>query len=85
VTANIEPALVKKLVAAGVNGDINTLQDINRKLALLNEVLFVEANPIPAKYILYKKGFIKNELRLPLTSASQNAMEKIDKVLATMQ
>jgi 4-hydroxy-tetrahydrodipicolinate synthase len=79
--ANVEPSLVKSLVSSYQKGDLKTMREIAKKLAPLSDVLSVESNPIPLKYILYKKGFIKNELRLPLTPASVTAMEKIDKVL----
>ena len=81
VTANIEPGLVKQLIDSWKKGDIKTMQNISQKLAPLSEVMFVESNPIPAKYALFKKGLMKNELRLPLTPASKLAMEKIDAVL----
>lgn len=81
VTANIEPSLVKQLIDSWKKGDIKTMQNISQKLAPLSEVMFVESNPIPAKYALFKKRLLKNELRLPLTAASKLAMEKIDAVL----
>ncbi|MDR3030907.1 MAG: 4-hydroxy-tetrahydrodipicolinate synthase [Holosporales bacterium] len=82
VIANVEPYLVKKMISAWKNGDINAMQNINEKLTPLNSALFVEPNPIPVKYVLYKKGFIANELRLPLTPVSQKAMETIDFILS---
>lgn len=81
VTANIEPGMVKQLIDSWKKGDIKTMQNISQKLAPLSEVMFVESNPIPAKYALFKKGLMKNELRLPLTPASKLSMEKIDAVL----
>ena len=81
VTANVAPSLVKKLVSSWRSGDVKTMQDIADILAPLSENLFIESNPIPAKYVLFKKGFMENELRLPLTPATQNTMKKIDNIL----
>jgi 4-hydroxy-tetrahydrodipicolinate synthase len=81
VACNVEPALVKELITSCVNGDILTARKIDKKLAILNDVLFVESNPIPVKYILYKAGFIKNELRSPLIPASENAICKINNAM----
>jgi 4-hydroxy-tetrahydrodipicolinate synthase len=39
------------------------------------KALFVESNPIPVKAALGIKGFIKDELRLPLVMASDKTIE----------
>ena len=81
VTANVEPALVKKLVSSWQKGDIKTMQETANKLAPLSEALFIEANPIPVKYALCKKGFMENELRSPLTPASKKVTDRLDELL----
>lgn len=81
VTANIFPHLVKKLVSAWSNRDIETMQKIANDLAPISESLFVEPNPIPVKYALSKKGFLENELRSPLTQANPKTMDLIDHLL----
>lgn len=81
VTANVEPALVKKLVTSWADRDIDTMQKIATKLAPLSEALFTEANPIPVKYALYRKGLITNELRSPLTPATQCTRDKLDRLI----
>ncbi|MDR3224030.1 MAG: dihydrodipicolinate synthase family protein, partial [Holosporales bacterium] len=78
VTANIAPALVKKLITSWQYRDIETMQETGKKLAKLSEALFVESNPIPAKYILSKMGYVANELRSPLTPASLQTQQKIN-------
>ncbi len=82
VTANIEPRLLKNMLNAWQARDTETFKRINEKLAPLTDVLFVESNPIPVKYILSQKGLIENELRAPLTKASDKAALKINEVLA---
>ena len=52
------------------------------KYSELNRLLGVEANPIPAKYILYKMGIIKSaEMRLPLVSMAKTYESTIDSEL----
>ena len=81
VTANIAPKLVKDLIDAWKNRDMDKMKEIGMKLAPLSSALFKEPNPIPVKYALHKMGFMSNELRLPLTQATENTMKILDKVL----
>ena len=52
--------------------------------AELFDVLFREVNPVPIKYAMYRMGFCKNELRLPLTSASPDTEKAVDRVLSEL-
>ncbi|MDR0744499.1 MAG: 4-hydroxy-tetrahydrodipicolinate synthase [Holosporales bacterium] len=81
VVANIVPQLVKKMMLSWTNGDIKTVQDINEKIVLFANLLFEEPNPIIVKYALFKKGFIANELRPPLTPATKESATKIEAML----
>ncbi len=51
------------------------------KLLELNEIMFIEANPIPVKTALYLMGMIKNEFRLPLSKMSKSHAVELKKVL----
>ncbi len=75
VTANVVPEAMAQLCAAALRGDRATAQRIDAALSELNEVLFVEPNPIPVKWLLAEQGLIDAGLRLPLTplSAAQHA------------
>ena len=53
-------------------------------LDIMNEC-FIESNPIPVKYIMYKMGLIKNVLRLPLTPLSTKHRKQIIKTLKDMK
>jgi len=73
VTANVAPRLMHEMCAAALAGNLALARDINRKLFPLHQKLFVEANPIPAKWALTEMGLIEQGIRLPLTSlASQH-------------
>jgi 4-hydroxy-tetrahydrodipicolinate synthase len=82
VTANLLPNYKSKLVHSVFNGDYDTARAINNDLYKLNKTLFVEANPIPIKAIMYLAGLLDTlEYRLPLTAPSADTMKKLENVL----
>ena len=77
VVSNIAPALCAAMQNAWRAGDVKLAQKINDRLAVLNELLFVETSPAPVKYVAAKLGFGNGELRLPLvppTKATQQLL-----------
>lgn len=50
---------------------------INKKLQNLYELLFVESNPVPAKWMLYKMNLIKSFIRLPLVELDVKYHENV--------
>jgi 4-hydroxy-tetrahydrodipicolinate synthase len=83
VTANVAPKDMHAMCAATLAGDKETAAEINARLEELHSKLFVESNPIPVKWALYKMGLIGPTLRLPMTQLSTkhhevvlNAMKK---------
>lgn len=70
VTANVAPKLMHEMCLAARAGDIATARKINAKLFALHQKLFVEANPIPVKWVLQQMGLIKTGIRLPLVNLS---------------
>ncbi|MBX5459985.1 MAG: 4-hydroxy-tetrahydrodipicolinate synthase [Steroidobacteraceae bacterium] len=75
VTANVAPRAMSDMVAAAVKGDRERAKALDEHLASLHRDLFLEANPIPAKWALERMGLIEGGIRLPLTplSASHHA------------
>jgi len=71
VTANVAPRLMHELCAAALAMDVVKVRELNARLGTLNQVLFVEANPIPVKWALAKMGRMSLGYRLPLVSLSQ--------------
>ncbi len=70
VTANVAPRLMHEMCAAAFRADLPTALAINAKLFALHQKLFVEANPIPVKWVVAQLGLIGNGIRLPLTPLS---------------
>ncbi|MDP1602572.1 MAG: 4-hydroxy-tetrahydrodipicolinate synthase [Legionella sp.] len=85
VTANVAPRQMAKMCDAALDDDKAACLRINEQIAPLHELLFVESNPIPAKWALSKMGLIRNELRLPLTSMSDEYQQPLEKVLRDLQ
>lgn len=71
VTANVAPRLMSDLCAAAIAGDLPRARELNARLATLNHVLFVEANPIPVKWAVAQMGLTQLGYRLPLTPLSE--------------
>jgi 4-hydroxy-tetrahydrodipicolinate synthase len=71
VTANVAPRLMHELCMAAIAGDIPRTRQLNSKLAALNKLLFLEANPIPVKWAVAEMGLTPLGYRLPLTPLSE--------------
>lgn len=67
VTANVAPQLMSEMCAAALRGDLAAARTANDKLQGLHKQLFIEANPIPAKWALNQMGMMPAGIRLPLT------------------
>ncbi|MBN2297369.1 MAG: 4-hydroxy-tetrahydrodipicolinate synthase [Deltaproteobacteria bacterium] len=81
VTANILPDKVSAMIAAWLGGDVSAAQNIHFELLEVNEVMFVETNPIPVKTALSMMGKINEEFKLPLCEITDANREKLSLVL----
>ena len=77
VTTNVAPRAMHEMCTAALAGDEKRARAINAKLMGLHEKLFVEANPIPAKWVLEQMGLIEGGIRLPLTRLSEAQHETL--------
>jgi 4-hydroxy-tetrahydrodipicolinate synthase len=81
VTANILPAKVSTLCKAAAAGNLVIARSLHYELRDINDVLFIDTNPVPVKAALHLMGKIENEFRAPLCELSWNHLEKLKKVL----
>jgi len=72
VTANVAPRSMREMCTAAFAGDLTRARALNNKLLGLHRHLFVEANPIPVKWVLKEMGMISTGIRLPLTPLSSS-------------
>ncbi len=70
VTGNVVPDLMAALCRFARAGDAEQARALDKQLMPLHRALFVESNPIPAKWALHAMGRIPEGLRLPLTTLS---------------
>ncbi len=81
VAANIVPALCKQIQVSCQNNDYHTALKIHQQLSPLYQALSRESNPIPVKYGVASLGLCANELRLPLTSATETTKGQVQKAM----
>jgi 4-hydroxy-tetrahydrodipicolinate synthase len=82
VASNLIPTEVKALVDAGLKKDWKKAEELDRKYAAVFRDLFVESNPGPIKAAMAAKGWLAEELRLPLVPISEPSRQKL---FATLQ
>ena len=81
VTANIAPNLLSRMHNAWKQGDINTAQEINKKLMPLHDALFCETSPGPLKYAASLLGICSSDARLPIVEIEDDSKLKVKEAL----
>ncbi|MBP7176068.1 MAG: 4-hydroxy-tetrahydrodipicolinate synthase [Thermoclostridium sp.] len=81
VMANIIPADTHKMVAAFLQGDLETSRSLQIKSVNLVDALFCEVNPIPVKAAMNLMGMNVGECRMPLVEISAKGLETMKKAL----
>jgi 4-hydroxy-tetrahydrodipicolinate synthase len=82
VVANIAPAAIADLTAAGLAGDFATARDIHLGLFDLCRAMFVETNPVPVKTAAGLLGLCSPEVRLPLAPLSAASQRRVEAAMA---
>ena len=77
VTANVAPQLMHRMCQAAVSGDVDQARALNDQLADLHIAMFLESNPIPAKWALEQQGLIGGGIRLPLVPLSEQYHDRV--------
>ena len=62
-------------------GDRETAKVLNDRVALLNERLFLESNPVPVKWALYRMGRVERGIRLPLVELNKKFHDQVTEAL----
>ena len=68
VAANVLPKEISQICSLNLEGHLADAQELNEMYASIYELLFVESNPIPVKWILEQMQKINSGIRLPLTT-----------------
>lgn len=78
VTSNVAPRLCAQMHDAWAKGDLESCFAIRDKLAPLHEAMFVEPNPVPAKYGASLLGKFLPDVRLPLVGLTDGAKARVE-------
>ncbi len=84
VSANVTPKIVANAYNAAMDGDQKLAETTNSALIGLHQHLFVESNPIPVKWALYKMQKCEDGIRLPLTKLSRQAQVELEQDLLSL-
>ena len=80
VTANFMAREVSNIVKYFNEGKLKEAQDIHKKLYRLSQSMFIESNPVPVKGLMGMMGIIREDVRLPLVTMSNESKETIKKL-----
>jgi 4-hydroxy-tetrahydrodipicolinate synthase len=84
VASNVAPGTVSALTTAALRGDFGEARRLQLEMVDLNRALFVETNPIPVKAAAAMLGLGNGEVRLPLTPATTQTVETLNRALRTV-
>ncbi len=84
VSANVAPKMCSDFHKLCNLNKFEEAKPLFDKLLPLHDVMFVESNPVPAKYSLSLMNMMSEEVRLPLVTAEKSSKEKIKAVLKSL-
>ncbi len=84
VTANVVPTLMAKLCDAAMDNDHAACLRWQEQLMPLHRLMFIESNPIPAKWAVSRMGLMSSEIRLPLTLLSKEHHETLEHAMRAL-
>jgi 4-hydroxy-tetrahydrodipicolinate synthase len=84
VTANVVPGRFAAMCRAALAGDAALARSLDAEIAELHRLLFLESNPIPAKWALAEMGMMEHGIRLPLTPLSATHQPRLRRALADL-
>jgi 4-hydroxy-tetrahydrodipicolinate synthase len=84
VVSNQIPHVMTEIARFANEGDYAGARELQKRYFALMQVNFVESNPIPVKYGMYRMGLLELNYRLPMVEPSAASREKIDRVLNSL-
>ena len=76
VAANVVPSYISQICSFNLSDQFDEAKELNSILENLYELLFVESNPIPVKWMLNRMKRIQSGIRLPLVPYNESFHEK---------
>ena len=84
VTANVAPTLMAKMCDAALEDDHAACLRFQEQLMPLHQLMFVESNPIPAKWALSRMGLMSSEIRMPLTRLASEHHQALEQSMRAL-
>lgn len=85
VTANVAPKAMHEMCQFALAGKRAEAEAVNARLTGLHRDLFLEANPIPAKWAVQRQGLMDGGIRLPLTPLSAQYHAALEQAMRQAQ
>ena len=77
VAANVVPEYISDICSSAFEEKFDIAEELDNKLSTLYKLLFIESNPIPVKWMLYKMELIQKSIRLPLIELDKKYHENM--------
>lgn len=79
---NLTPSRVAAMCDAVNNNDVEKARSLHFELFELNQAIFLDTNPIPVKYMMWRMGLLETpEVRLPLMQLGEDQRQRLNQVL----
>lgn len=85
VTANVAPMHMAKMCDAANDNDKENCLHLNEQLMSLHELMFIESNPIPAKWAVSRMGLMSQEIRMPLTRLAEEYQPVLENAMRVLK
>ena len=85
VTANVAPTLMAKMCDAAMDKDHAACLRLHEQLMPLHQLMFIESNPIPAKWAVSRMGLMSCEIRMPLTLLAQEHHQALEHTMRALK
>lgn len=85
VVSNLYPRETVEIVRLYQAGEKTEAKRLHAKLMPVIRSLFLETNPAPIKYALYKKGLCEVDMRLPMWLPTEATRKRIDEAIAVFE
>jgi 4-hydroxy-tetrahydrodipicolinate synthase len=82
VASNLIPARMVQMVDRLLHGETERARAEHFDLLPLFRMLFVETNPVPIKYMMYRAGFCREVYRLPMVPLAADNRTAVDALLS---
>jgi 4-hydroxy-tetrahydrodipicolinate synthase len=85
VVSNLIPSEMSQMIRLAQQGRTSDAREIHYRFLELINLNFIESNPIPVKYALYRMGRIDEQYRLPLCPMGDGNKRRLDGELERLE